>query len=131
MRFCGWLECVIFGLLLLTCKIVAWNDWMKQVWEMNHNFKCSFLAHAEVMYYTLSVIWKLTFRILRLWFWFVSKDCKKSSNIHSKLSFARGNENLWVAPISIVLNQSGMNDKLWVVHQMKVEEHIFPLMYNS
>ena len=36
------------------------------------------------------------------------KRLPKSSNIHSKLSFARANENL-VAPLSIVLTQSCIN----------------------
>ena len=130
MRFCGWLECVMFGLLLLICKKVAWNDWIKQVGEMKHIFKLSFLGHAEIIYYAWSVIWKLKLWILRLWFRFVSKDCHKSSTIHSKLSYARANENL-VAPLSIVLTQSCMNYEHWVVHQMKVEDHIFPYMCNS
>ena len=41
-RFCGWLECVMFGLLLLTCKKVAWNDWMKQVGENEAYFQFKF-----------------------------------------------------------------------------------------
>ena len=35
----------------ITCKQIAWNDWMKQVGEMKHIFKLRFLGHAEIIYY--------------------------------------------------------------------------------
>ena len=94
MRFYGWLECVMFGLLLLTFEKVAKNEWMKQVGEMKHIFKLSSLGHAEIIYYAWSVMWKIKLWILRLWFRFVSKYYHKSSTMHSKLSYARANENL-------------------------------------
>ena len=129
MRFCGWLECVMFGLLLLTCKKVAWNDWMKQVGEMKHIFKLSFLGHASIIFNAWDVIWKLHLWTFRIWFYLFQKIAEKALKTRSKLSVARANENL-VAPLSIVLTQSCMNYEHWVVHQMKVENHIFPFMYN-
>ena len=61
---------------------------------------------------------------------FISKDCQKALKTRSKMSVARANENL-VAPLSFVLTQSCINYEHRVVHQMKVEEHIIPFMYNS
>ena len=100
--------------------------------KLKHISKWSFLGHASIIFNAWDVIWnwKLHLWTFRIWFYLFQKIAEKALKTRSKLSVARANENL-VARLSIVLTQSCMNHEHWVVHQMKVEDRIFPYMYNS